>query len=111
MIFSFRQCNHFMDITHKCFYRFVGNLDAVISKNSSIRILSSFGIRRKELIRNTKQCAKGSNIAKYAWTSDHKIDFDNLMSQSLTKDTIASERHWIHGTRLKLSRLTTTPAR
>jgi len=37
----------------------------------------SFSTRRKEHIRNTKQCAKGSNIAKHAWTFGHVIDFDN----------------------------------
>ena len=37
----------------------------------------SFGTRRKEHIRNTKQCAKGSNVAKHPWTFDHIIDFDN----------------------------------
>ena len=37
----------------------------------------SFSTRRKEHIRNTKQSAKGSNVAKYAWTFDHVIDFDN----------------------------------
>ena len=33
--------------------------------------------RRKMHIRNTKQCAKGFNIAKHAWTLNHTIDFDN----------------------------------
>ena len=28
----------------------------------------SFRTRRKEHIRNTRQCAKGSNVAKHAWT-------------------------------------------
>ena len=28
----------------------------------------SFNTRRKEHIRNTKQCAKSSNVAKHAWT-------------------------------------------
>ena len=37
----------------------------------------SFGSRRKEHIRNTKQCAKGSNVGKHAWTFDHITDFDN----------------------------------
>ncbi|KAL9960202.1 hypothetical protein ACROYT_G033624 [Oculina patagonica] len=37
----------------------------------------SFSTRRKEHIRNTKQCAKGSNVAKHAWTLDHAIDFEN----------------------------------
>jgi len=37
----------------------------------------SFSTRRKEHIRNTKQCAKGSNVAKHAWTFDHTIDFNN----------------------------------
>ncbi|KAL9977305.1 hypothetical protein ACROYT_G014695 [Oculina patagonica] len=37
----------------------------------------SFSTRQKEHIRNTKQCAKGSNVAKHAWTLDHAIDFEN----------------------------------
>ena len=37
----------------------------------------SFNTRRKEHIRNTKQCAKGSNVAKHAWTFNHTIDFNN----------------------------------
>ena len=37
----------------------------------------SFSTRRKEHIRNTRQCAKGSNLAKHAWTFDHTIDFNN----------------------------------
>ncbi len=35
----------------------------------------AFNTRRKEHIRNVKQFKDGSNIAKYAWTFDHKIDF------------------------------------
>jgi len=37
----------------------------------------SLSTRRKERIRNTKQCTKGSNVAKHAWTLDHTIDFNN----------------------------------
>ena len=35
--------------------------------------------RRKLLqhMRNIKHCTKGSNGAKYAWTFDHVIDFNN----------------------------------
>ena len=32
--------------------------------------------RKKEHKRNVKQCKSGSNIAKHAWTQDHKINFD-----------------------------------
>ena len=39
------------------------------------------------------------------------IKLSLTMPQSLTKETIASKTHCSHGTRLKLSRLTTTPAR
>ena len=37
----------------------------------------STSLRRKEHFRNTKQCAKGSNVARHAWTFDHTIDFNN----------------------------------
>ena len=33
--------------------------------------------RKKKHIRNVKTCATGSNIAKHAWSFDHRIDFDN----------------------------------
>ena len=36
-----------------------------------------FETRKKEHIRNVKTCANGSNIAKHAWSFDHRIDFDN----------------------------------
>ena len=36
-----------------------------------------FETRKKEDIRNVKTCANGSNIAKHAWSFDHRIDFDN----------------------------------
>ena len=36
----------------------------------------SFTTRKKEHIRNTKLCAKGSNVAQHAWNNDHKIDFN-----------------------------------
>ena len=32
--------------------------------------------RKKEHKRNVKQCKSGSNIAKHAWTQDHKINFN-----------------------------------
>ncbi len=35
----------------------------------------AFNTRRKEHMRNVKQLKDGSNIAKHAWTFDHKIDF------------------------------------
>lgn len=37
----------------------------------------SFGTRKKEHIRNVKNCKKGSNIAKHAWDNDNRIDFEN----------------------------------
>ena len=36
-----------------------------------------FETRKKEHIRNVKTCANGSNIAKHAWSFDHRMDFDN----------------------------------
>ena len=36
-----------------------------------------FETRKKEHIRNVKTCANGSNIAKHAWSFDHRIDFNN----------------------------------
>ena len=36
-----------------------------------------FETRRKEHMRNVKSCARGSNIAKHAWSSNHSIDFNN----------------------------------
>ena len=36
-----------------------------------------FETRKKEHIRNVKTGANGSNIAKRAWSFDHRIDFDN----------------------------------
>ena len=36
-----------------------------------------FETRKKEHIRNVKTCANGSNIAKHAWSFEHRIDFDN----------------------------------
>ena len=36
-----------------------------------------FETRKEEHIRNVKTCANGSNIAKHAWSFDHRIDFDN----------------------------------
>ncbi len=32
--------------------------------------------RKKKHKRNVKQCKSGSNIAKHAWTQNHKINFD-----------------------------------
>ena len=40
-----------------------------------------FETRKKEHIRNVKTCANGSNIAKHAWSFDHRIDFDNSCRQ------------------------------
>ena len=36
-----------------------------------------FDTRKKEHVRNVKTYANGSNIAKHAWSFDHRIDFDN----------------------------------
>ena len=36
-----------------------------------------FETRKKEHVRNVKTCANGSNIAKHAWSFDHRIDFNN----------------------------------
>ena len=36
-----------------------------------------FETRKKEHVRNVKTCANGSNIAKQAWSFDHRIDFEN----------------------------------
>ena len=38
----------------------------------------SFTTKKKEHIRNTKQCIKGLNVAKHAWTFNHPIDFNGL---------------------------------
>ena len=32
---------------------------------------------KKEHVRNVKTCVNRSNIAKHAWSFDHRIDFDN----------------------------------
>ena len=37
----------------------------------------SFITRQMEHIRDVQSCAKGSNIARHAWSNDHRIDFDN----------------------------------
>ena len=37
----------------------------------------SFETRRKEHMRNVKSYARGSNIAKHAWSANHSIDFNN----------------------------------
>ena len=37
----------------------------------------AFNTRKKEHVRNVKQFKDGSNIAKHAWSNDHKIDFEN----------------------------------
>ena len=50
-----------------------------------------FSTRRKEHIRNTKQCTKGSNAAKHAWTLDHTIDFKNA-------EIIDKGNNWIRKT-------------
>ena len=34
-------------------------------------------LAKKEHIRNVKYCNNGFNVAKHAWTYDHKIDFKN----------------------------------
>ena len=36
-----------------------------------------FETRRKEDMRNVKSYARGSNIAKHAWSANHSIDFNN----------------------------------
>ena len=36
-----------------------------------------FETRKKEHMRNVKSFARGSNIAKHAWSSNHSIDFKN----------------------------------
>ena len=36
-----------------------------------------FQTRKKEHERNLKNYAKGSNIANYAWSNNHLIDFEN----------------------------------
>ena len=36
-----------------------------------------FETRRKEHVRNVKSYARGSNIAKHAWSANHSIDFNN----------------------------------
>ena len=36
-----------------------------------------FETRKKENMRNVKSFARGSNMAKHAWSSDHSIDFKN----------------------------------
>ena len=36
-----------------------------------------FETRKKEHVRNVKSFARGSNIAKHAWSSNHSIDFKN----------------------------------
>ena len=36
-----------------------------------------FETRRKEHMRNVKSYARGSNIAKHAWSANHSIDFNN----------------------------------
>ena len=36
-----------------------------------------FETRKEEHIRSVKTCSNGSNIAKHAWSFDHRIDFDN----------------------------------
>ena len=37
----------------------------------------SFLTRKKELVRNVKNYANGSNIANHAWTHNHAIDYEN----------------------------------
>ena len=39
----------------------------------------SFQTRKKEHIRNVKNCKEGSNIAKHAWDYDHKIADDIMI--------------------------------
>ena len=36
-----------------------------------------FETRKKEHMRNVKSFARGSNIAKHAWSSNHSVDFKN----------------------------------
>ena len=66
-----------------------------------------FETRKKEHIRNVKICANGSNIAKHAWSFDHRIDFDNSSVIAL----FGLEKLWKLGTPLLLSMLTITPSR
>ena len=53
-----------------------------------------FKTRKKEHLRNVKTCARGSNIAKHAWTFEHYIDFDNSQvidkGSSRTRKTLES---------------------
>ncbi len=49
--------------------------------------------RKKEHKRNVKQCKSGSNIAKHAWTQNHKINFDECE----TRQPIGTEQHWSPG--------------
>ena len=54
----------------------------------------SFETRKKEHMRNVKSYARGSNIAKHAWSSKHSIDFENSRvidkGSSRTRKTLES---------------------
>ena len=63
-----------------------------------------FETHKKEHIRNVKTCANGSNIAKHAWSFDHRIDFDN--SSVIDKALFALEKPWKLGIPLLPSMLT-----
>ena len=39
-----------------------------------ISIIYFFLTRKKEHIRNVKNCSKGSNISNHAWSNNHSID-------------------------------------
>ena len=68
----------------------------------------SFSTRRKEHIRNTKQRAKGSNVAKHAWTLDQTIDFNN--AEIIDKGNNRFRKSWNPGTQRKPPRPTTIHA-
>ena len=67
-----------------------------------------FESRKKEHIRNVITCANGSNIAKHAWSFDHRIDFDNSSVIILKKALFALEKLWRLCTPLLPSMLTIT---
>lgn len=46
----------------------------------SVKLKDHLALEEKNIIiiiRNTKQCANGSNVANHAWTFDHIFDFGN----------------------------------
>ena len=52
---------------------------------------SALGTRKKEHKRNVEQCKSGCNIAKHAWTQDHKINFDTY--KFWIRQPIDTEQH------------------